>query len=196
MPSSFRLSGMGYTGIPVTLTTIVLPIIIIPVVVADEIHIFVDFHLAAQNGGHDKKSVLRGIVVDFAQPIFKTGLTTSLSMRPIRMLTDPTDSDFGILACTANVFCTLWTLTALPALMRLGGVIVLPRSLPSSMVSLSGAHPSPSRLGSCITSHSCMLFHAHPRIRDSDWDPEFTGSRQLDVVFRSQQRTQTVNEEN
>lgn len=128
----FTFGVMGWLGSPVYLPTAVLPVILCTVGLADEIHLFWHYQrrLAAVNEGEldgaaadgeggRHAELVRSSLGEMVRPVALTSLTTSLGFLsflaspivPVRTL--------GLFAALGIVFCLLWSLTFVPAALRL-----------------------------------------------------------------------------
>ena len=115
----FTLGLMGWLGVPVYLTTAVLPVVLTTLGLADEIHVFSHYQLLLARGGGTKAELVDRTLRDMVRPVTFTSLTTSIGflsftaaeIEPIRM--------FGVFAAVGILFCLLWTLTVAPAALAL-----------------------------------------------------------------------------
>lgn len=111
----FTLGLMGWLGVPVYLTTAVLPVVLTTLGLADEIHVFSHYQLLLTRGGGTKAELVDRTLHDMVRPVTFTSVTTSIGflsfaaaeIDPIRL--------FGIFAAVGILFCLLWTLTVVPA---------------------------------------------------------------------------------
>ncbi|MDJ0838026.1 MAG: MMPL family transporter [Acidobacteriota bacterium] len=110
---------MGWFGVPVYLTTAVLPVILTAVGVADEIHIF--RYYAASAGSHDAAERVRETMAHMTAPIVKTSLTTSVGFLSFMVSSLPPVRAFGLFTAIGVMVCLLFSVTAIPALLTLLG---------------------------------------------------------------------------
>ena len=104
---------MGWLGVPVYLTTGVLPIILTIVGLADEIHIFWHYQRLLACGASE--TPVRDTMREMTPPLVLTSLTTTLGF--LSFLASPIAAVrvFGIFAGVGILFCLLWSLTVVPA---------------------------------------------------------------------------------
>jgi predicted RND superfamily exporter protein len=111
----FTFGLMGWFGVPVYLTTAILPVILTAVGVADEIHIFNCYRQILNKNATDARESLVQTMREMTPPIVKTSLTTALaflsfgfsSVRPVQA--------FGLFMAIGVLFCLVWSLTVIPA---------------------------------------------------------------------------------
>jgi hypothetical protein len=104
---------MGWLGVPVYLTTGILPVILTTIGLADEIHILWHYQrrLAGGTGGEPVRDTFR----EMTPPLVLTSLTTTLGflsflaspIAPVRF--------FGVFAAAGILYCMFWSLTVMPA---------------------------------------------------------------------------------
>jgi uncharacterized protein len=111
---------MGWLGVPVYLTTAILPVLLTTLGLADEIHIYWHYQrllAAPPRGPHP--AALRATMEQMTRPVVLTSLTTAigfLSFTPSGVL--PVFW-LGVFAALGVLFCMVWSLTALPAALAL-----------------------------------------------------------------------------
>ncbi|MEM9553399.1 MAG: MMPL family transporter [Acidobacteriota bacterium] len=120
----FVFGVMGWLGIPVYLTTAVLPVILTTLGLADEIHIVWHYqHLLgtarSTNSLTESRAVVRRTLREMARPITLTSITTSLGF--LSFTTSPIEPVrvFGVFAAVGIAFCLLWSFTVVPAALAL-----------------------------------------------------------------------------
>ena len=113
---------MGYLQIPVTLTTLVLPVVMMPLVVADELHIFTSIQRAIPS--RQWHETLCQVFGHSGLPILKTGITTAVACSSFVLSPIVPIQEFGIVTAIATMLSTAWTLTALPALLVTCGRVI------------------------------------------------------------------------
>ncbi len=128
----FTFGLMGWLGVPIYLTTAVLPVILTTLGLADEIHLFWHYQrLLAGQTPH--AAAVRRTFGELTRPVVLTSLTTSLGflsflaspIAPVRL--------FGVFAGVGILFCMLWSLTVIPAaLTRLGPEVMRRPSRPAA----------------------------------------------------------------
>lgn len=114
----FVFGLMGLAGVPIYLTIAVLPIILTVAGVADEVHIFAHYvDLLRQRPHLGRFDVLSATMGEMTSPVVKTAATTaigflSFAISPIRPV-----QAFGLFTAAGIVFCMLWSLTVIPAML-------------------------------------------------------------------------------
>jgi len=111
---------MGWFDVPVYLTIAVLPIILTAIGVADEIHIFARYHeqLRAQpESGH--LEVLTATMAEMWVPVTKTSVTTAVGFLSFALSPIGPVRAFGVFTAVGIIFCMLWSLTVIPAMLAL-----------------------------------------------------------------------------
>lgn len=116
---AFTFGAMGWLGVPVYLTTAVLPVILTCIGIADELHILSQYQLeaarepVAQAQGRTMQAMVR--------PVTITSLTTALGFLSFLAAPIAAVASFGVFAALGIAFCWLWSLTAMPAALELLG---------------------------------------------------------------------------
>ncbi|MDJ0835270.1 MAG: MMPL family transporter [Acidobacteriota bacterium] len=113
----FTFGIMGWFGVPVYLTTAVLPVILTTVGLADEIHLFWRYQQILATESSDRPVHL--LMRQMARPIVLTSLTTSIGF--LSFLTAPLAvvRIFGLFAAIGILFCLVWSLTVVPAVLQM-----------------------------------------------------------------------------
>jgi uncharacterized protein len=126
---------MGLLGVPVYLTTAILPVILITASLVDEIHLLWWYQevlgrtavpplpVRGEGRGRERGSggegphvpSLRTAVAEMARPIVLTSLTTAAGFFSFVTSTIRPVSAFGVFAGIAMIFCLIWTFTVVPA---------------------------------------------------------------------------------
>lgn len=117
---AFTFGLMGWLGVPVYLTTAVLPVILTTLGLADEIHIFWHYQrLLARGEDHAPPHAVLESLREMTAPVVFTSLTTALGF--LSFLTSPIAPVriFGVFAAAGILFCLLWSLTVVPAALAL-----------------------------------------------------------------------------
>ncbi|MHC4697818.1 MAG: efflux RND transporter permease subunit [Planctomycetota bacterium] len=126
---------MGWLGVPVYLTIAVLPVILTAIGVADEIHIFTRYRDLLRehgdseetDGAGDHISIVRAAMDEMWIPVVKTSITTAVGFLSFALSPIAPVQAFGVFTAVGIMFCMLWSLTVIPALLtvlgpaRLGG---------------------------------------------------------------------------
>jgi predicted RND superfamily exporter protein len=112
--------AMGWTGTPVFLTMAVLPVILVSMGLADEIHVFHCYrrHRAARPEA-PAAEIVGAALDDMSLPVVATSLTTAAGFLSFAISPLPPVRAFGVFTAVGIVFCMLWTLTVIPALLAL-----------------------------------------------------------------------------
>jgi predicted RND superfamily exporter protein len=117
---AFVFGLMGWCGVPIYLTIAVLPVILTAMGVADEIHLFHRYKkLLRKHGAEDYVGVLTQTMDEMAQPIVKTSVTTAVGFLSFGLSPLGPVKAFGIFTAVGILFCMLWSLTVIPALLAL-----------------------------------------------------------------------------
>jgi uncharacterized protein len=124
---------MGWTGVPVYLTTAMLPVILTTIGVADEIHVFWHYQrtLAASGSGEAHAAVVERALARLVGPVAFTTLTTAFGF--LSFLSSPIEPVrfFGLFAGVGVLFCLVWSYTVTPAALTLLGPERLGRPNPA-----------------------------------------------------------------
>ncbi|HYO12033.1 MAG TPA: MMPL family transporter, partial [Thermoanaerobaculia bacterium] len=123
---------MGWTGVPVYLTTAMLPVILTTIGVADEIHVFWHYQrtLATSGPGEPHASTVERALSRLVGPVAFTTVTTAFGF--LSFLSSPIEPVrfFGLFAGVGVLFCLVWSYTVTPAALVLLGPDRLGRPLP------------------------------------------------------------------
>lgn len=119
----FTFGLMGWLGVPVYLTTAVLPVILTTLALADEIHLFWRYQqlLGPQPDAADRDhpQAVRVLLSQMSRPIVLATLTTIIGF--LSFLSSPLVAvrTFGAFAGVGLLFCLFWSLMVGPALLAL-----------------------------------------------------------------------------
>ncbi len=117
----FIFGLMGWLGVPVYLTITVMPVILTITGVTDEIHVFSAYRRRILLEGYEShaKKVL-ATMEELHAPVLKASVTTAIGF--LSFVTSPLEPvrAFGIFTGVGMIFCLLWSLTVIPALLVLG----------------------------------------------------------------------------
>jgi len=110
---------MGLAGVPVYLTTAVLPVILTAVGLTDEVHVFWHYQRHLDLDPDRPRQALDRTLAELVGPVTLTGLTTffaflSFSASPIAPV-----QAFSLFTSLGMLFCMLWSLTVVPATLAL-----------------------------------------------------------------------------
>jgi predicted RND superfamily exporter protein len=108
---------MGWAGVPVYLTVAVLPVILTSIGLADEIHILWHYQRLLERGGRRRAVV--ATMDRMTRPVVLTSLTTSIGFLSFAFSPIVPVRVFGIFAALGVLFCMLWSLTVIPALLAI-----------------------------------------------------------------------------
>ncbi|MCP4662911.1 MAG: MMPL family transporter [bacterium] len=107
---------MGWLGVPIYLTTAILPVILTAVGVADEIHIFRRFlELHRGRPGAAAADDVRATMAELTSPVVKTSVTTALGFLSFGLSPLVPVRSLGLFAAFGVIVCMLWSLTVVPA---------------------------------------------------------------------------------
>jgi len=111
---------MGWLDVPIYLTIAVLPVILTAMGVADEIHIFARYRellrgATAEDRGH--VDVVRATMDEMWIPVVKTSVTTAVGFLSFALSPLNPVRAFGIFTAIGIVFCMLWSMTVIPAML-------------------------------------------------------------------------------
>ncbi len=126
--------AMGWLGVPIYLTTAVLPVILTAVGVADEIHVFrryLDLRAALDPpegtvadraaGATGHLEIVRATLAEMAPPIVRTSVTTAVAFLSFALSPLPAVRAFGLFTAFGVLLCMVYSLTVVPALLVLLG---------------------------------------------------------------------------
>lgn len=111
---------MGWFGVPVSLTSGVLPLVLISLCLAEEIHVFTHHqNLLGRAAGEPKNETVLRSFRDMLPPILVTSLTTGFGF--LSFLTSPIAPirQFGAFAALGTLYGLCYSLTATPAALTL-----------------------------------------------------------------------------
>jgi uncharacterized protein len=113
---------MGWLGVPVYLTTAVLPVVLITAFLADELHLVWHYQqiLAQRPPGETAyKPALHRAVAEMSRPIVLVSLTTVAGFFSFSPSTIIPVQSFSLFSSLAVLFCLIWTFTVAPATLAL-----------------------------------------------------------------------------
>jgi predicted RND superfamily exporter protein len=112
---------MGWAGVPVYLTTSLLPVILATVGVADDIHLLWRYQrvLARVSPDESHPAAVRMTMRDMVRPIALTSATTLIGFLSFNSSQIEPVRAFGTFAGVGMVYCILYSITALPAALAL-----------------------------------------------------------------------------
>jgi predicted RND superfamily exporter protein len=132
---------MGWLGVPVYLTTAVLPVLLLAVGTASEVHLFRRFALLREERPAAASGELAALALaDIEQPVIQAAATTAVGFLSFSLSPVGPVRTFGLFAALGVLLCLLGSLTAVPAALALrppdwiagrpaGGAALLARAL-------------------------------------------------------------------
>ncbi len=111
---------MGWLGVPIYLTIAVMPVMLTAMGISDEIYVFSRYaELLRERPGMNHGELVALTMEEKWRPVLNTAATTaigflSFAFSPLRPV-----QAFGIFTAFGILFCLLWTLTVIPALLVL-----------------------------------------------------------------------------
>ncbi len=124
---------MGWLGVPIYLTTAVLPVILTAVGLADEIHIFRRYvDLVRERPGAERPALVRATLDEMAPPVVRTSLTTAVAFLSFALSPIGPVRAFGLFTAFGVLVCLVWSLSVVPAVLVLvpANRLVAPRRRP------------------------------------------------------------------
>ncbi len=111
---------MGWLGIPVYLTTTVMPIILTATGITDEIHVFSRYrHQLLARPGEHHIDVLLSTMKEMTPPVVMASLTTAIGFLSFAVSSIIPVRTFGLFTAFGIVFCMTWSLSVIPAMLTL-----------------------------------------------------------------------------
>ncbi len=111
---------MGWAGVPVSLTSGVLPLVLISLCLADEIHVLSHYQLLLEREpGQAKAEIVGRTFRDMVPPVLMTTLTTSLGFLSFTPAAIEPIRHFGTFAALGTGYGFLFSITAVPAMLAL-----------------------------------------------------------------------------
>ena len=165
----FVFGLMGWVGVPVYLTIAVLPIILTAMGVADEIHIFSRYRaLLRTDAGRSGDGVavpshvpvLGRTMDEMWRPVAKTSLTTAVAFLAFAMSPIAAVQAFGIFTAIGILYCMFWSLTVIPAQLRILRPAPHVRPPRSSTVGDQPGEPRYARCARCVVRYRILVLLA------------------------------------
>ena len=111
---------MGWLGVPVYLTTTVMPIILTATGITDEIHVFSRYrHQLLARPGEHHVDVLLSTMKEMTPPVVMASLTTAIGFLSFAVSSIIPVRTFGLFTALGIVFCMTWSLSVIPAMLSL-----------------------------------------------------------------------------
>ena len=149
---------MGWFDVPVYLTVAVLPVILTAIGVADEIHIFARYQEQLRDRpGDERIDVLTATMDEMWVPVVKTSITTAIGFLSFALSTIAPVQAFGVFTAVGIIFCMLWSLTVIPAMLVL---VKIRRPVARTTFAKQGEPrrvPLFARLGATVVRHRCAV---------------------------------------
>jgi predicted RND superfamily exporter protein len=109
---------MGWVGVPIYLTTAVMPVLLVATGVTNDIYLFTRyFHLLRENPGKDRNSLLVETFDKLAFPVALTSLTTGIGFFSFTLSPIGPVRAFGVWAGAGVLLGLFFSLTLVPALL-------------------------------------------------------------------------------
>ncbi|MEM9555154.1 MAG: MMPL family transporter [Acidobacteriota bacterium] len=120
---AFTFGLMGWFGVPISLTSGVLPLVLISLGLADEIHLVTHYQklLARSGSASAGPGVLQRTYREILPPILTTSLTTSLGFASFIASPIEPIRQFGAFAAVGILYCLVFSTCASPAILHLLG---------------------------------------------------------------------------
>jgi predicted RND superfamily exporter protein len=111
---------MGWLGVPVYLTTTILPVILTAVGVTDQVHVYHRYaELRSRRPDLDAAGLARATMEEMAWPVTQTWVTTAVGFLSFAISPLPAVKWFGLFAAAGILVCLSWSLCVVPALLVL-----------------------------------------------------------------------------
>ncbi|MBI1850174.1 MAG: MMPL family transporter [Planctomycetes bacterium] len=113
----FTFGVMGFAGVPIYLTMVILPVSLTAVGVADDIHVFSRYRqrLEREIDASDAAPVVRDTMREIWRAIGLTSLTTAVGFLSFTSASIAPVQAFGVFECVGVVFAMAWTFAVTPA---------------------------------------------------------------------------------
>jgi uncharacterized protein len=117
---AFVFGLMGWLGVPVYLTIAVMPVLLTAMAVTDEIHVYSRyFALLREHSGVAHRELVGRTMDDMVCPVVNTSLTTAIGFLSFAFSPLAPVQAFGIFTSIGVIFCLVWSLSVMPALLAL-----------------------------------------------------------------------------
>lgn len=111
---------MGWLGVPVYLTTTILPVILTAVGVTDQVHVYHRYaELRRERPDLDPSGLAMVTMEEMAWPVTQTWVTTAVGFLSFAISPLPAVQAFGLFASLGILVCLSWSLGVVPALLVL-----------------------------------------------------------------------------
>jgi hypothetical protein len=116
----FVFGLMGLFDVPIYLTIAVMPVILTAVGVADEVHVFHRYFKEIRTDPtRSHVEALRETMREMWVPVVKTSVTTAIGFCSFALSPIAAVRAFGVFTAVGVVFCMMWTLAVIPALLAM-----------------------------------------------------------------------------
>ncbi|MCG8460573.1 MAG: MMPL family transporter [Holophagales bacterium] len=139
---------MGWMGVPLSLTTTVLPVLLLTLSITDEVHLLEAF-ARHRTGGLPARRAAERAIEEVGWPVVWTSITTAVGCASFLGASIPTIRHLGLFAALGVLLAMVLTFSLVPALL----VLLPPRGWPAA--------PQPSGEG-MLWAHERWVLH-HPR---------------------------------
>lgn len=109
---------MGWTGVPVTLVTTILPVLLMALAITDEIHLLERIRQRSADGERLIEAAA-GAYADLARPLYLSSLTTAAGFLSFGTASILPLRQFGIFAAAGLVLAMIFSFTLVPSLIAL-----------------------------------------------------------------------------
>lgn len=133
----FTFGLMGWLGVPVYLTIAVMPIILCASGITDEIHVFNRYRqIAAERPSADGAEIAGEAIAEMWRPVVKTSVTTAVGFLSFGLSDLQPVQAFGIFSSIGVLFCMVWSLSVVPAMLTIlpRGMLIRERAAPRMVV--------------------------------------------------------------
>ncbi|MCH8882918.1 MAG: MMPL family transporter [SAR324 cluster bacterium] len=113
------LGTMFYNGVPLSLTTFIIPIVLLAVGTAYPIHIINRYHEAAARTGGSRLNILRHTFVYIGLAVFMAGVTTAAGLGSLAVTDLTLIAHFGIYSAVGVGYAIVLSFVLTPALLRI-----------------------------------------------------------------------------
>jgi predicted RND superfamily exporter protein len=111
---------MGWLGVPIYLTTTILPVILTAVGVTDQVHVYHRYaELRRARPDLDPAGLATATMEEMAWPVTQTWVTTAVGFLSFAISPLPAVQAFGLFASLGILVCLSWSLGVVPALLVL-----------------------------------------------------------------------------
>jgi predicted RND superfamily exporter protein len=170
----WTLGAMGWLGVPLNITTSLLPPLLMVIAVADDVHVLSSY-VDELGAGHGRADALRGMLREVAPACVWTSLTTALGFASLLSVRIPSVRSFAAFAVVGVLLALLHALVLLPALLVRTPLERAARRRPPlrGLGALSRAARHPALALGLVGLSAAGAIYAVPRIEVATHDGEF-----------------------